>query len=198
MTIDPRNLPNSHVRRQDRSIEDDAWMVAFLNDAPYGVLATVDAGQPFVNTNLFVYDAERHCVYLHTARLGRTRTNVEAAEAAGETVCFSVSQMGRLLPADEALEFSVEYAGVTMWGNASVITNPDEQRHALQALLDKYFPHLQPGRDYRPIVDEELKRTSVFRVDIREWSGKRKQEAADFPGAFAMEDLAALRGDDGP
>ena len=177
---------------------DDAWIVALLRDAPYGVLATVDAGQPFVNTNLFVFDEARHCVYLHTARLGRTRTNVEEAEAANGAVCFAVSTMGRLLPADEALEFSVEYSGVTIFGSACVITDAAEQRHGLQLLLDKYFPHLQPGRDYRPIVDEELKRTSVFRVDIREWSGKQKQVGEDFPGAFSMEDLPALRGDTGP
>jgi nitroimidazol reductase NimA-like FMN-containing flavoprotein (pyridoxamine 5'-phosphate oxidase superfamily) len=195
MTLDPRNLPNSYVRRQDRAVEDEAWIVEFLNVAPYGVLATVDAGQPFINTNLFVFDAAQHCIYLHTARLGRTHTNIEANSV---PVCFSVSTMGRLLPADEALEFSVEYEGVTMFGNASVITDPDEQRHGLQALLDKYFPHLQPGRDYRPIVDDELKRTSVYRVDIAEWSGKRKQVADDFPGAFSMEDLPALRGESGP
>jgi nitroimidazol reductase NimA-like FMN-containing flavoprotein (pyridoxamine 5'-phosphate oxidase superfamily) len=92
----------------------------------------------------------------------------------------------------------VEYSGVTVFGTACVISDTEDQRHGLQLLLDKYFPHLQPGRDYRPIVDEELKRTSVFRVDIREWRGKRKQVADDFPGAFSMDDLPALRGDTGP
>ena len=197
MSLDPRDFPNSHVRRQDRAVEDEAWIAAFLQDAPYGYLATSDGGQPFINSNLFFYDEARHCIYLHTARMGRTRTNVDAAEAQGIPVCFSVSRMGRLLPADEALEFSVEYEGVTVFGAASVVMDPEEQRHGLQMLLDKYFPHLRPERDYRPIVDEELKRTSVYRVDIHEWSGKRKQVAADFPGAFPFDDLPALRGDAG-
>jgi nitroimidazol reductase NimA-like FMN-containing flavoprotein (pyridoxamine 5'-phosphate oxidase superfamily) len=194
MITDPRALPDSHVRRQDRAVEDEAWIAAFLDEAPYGALATVDAGQPFINSNLFVYDSARHCIYLHTARLGRTHTNIEAN---GVPVCFSVSTMGRLLPADEALEFSVEYEGVTVFGAATVVSDPDEQRHGLQLLLDKYFPHLRPERDYRPIVDDELKRTSVYRVDIREWSGKRKQVEADFPGAFSLDDLPALRGASG-
>jgi uncharacterized protein len=191
MSLDPRALPDSHVRRADRAVEDDAWIAAFLHDAPYGYLATADAGQPFINSNLFVFDAARHCLYLHTARLGRTRTNIEGEGTVSVPVCFSVSTMGRLLPADEALEFSVEYAGVTVFGAASVVTDADEQRHGLQILLDKYFPHLRPGRDYRPIVDEELTRTSVYRVDIREWSGKRKQ-VGEFPGAFSLDDLPGL------
>jgi nitroimidazol reductase NimA-like FMN-containing flavoprotein (pyridoxamine 5'-phosphate oxidase superfamily) len=117
---------------------------------------------------------------MHTARLGRTRSNVEA----DERVCFSVAEMGRLLPADEALEFSVEYSGVVVFGSAYVVGEDTEARYGLQLLLDKYFPHLKPERDYRPIVDEELKRTSVYRIDIESWSGKRKKVDDDFPGAF--------------
>jgi hypothetical protein len=46
---------------------------------------------------------------------------------------------------------------------------------------------LQPGRDYRPPVPEELKRTTVMRIDIESWSGKKK-EVGDFPGAFFFGD----------
>ncbi len=193
MTIDPREQADSTVRRADRAVDDDAWIASFLTDAAYGYLASVDDGVPFINSNLFVFDAAQHCIYLHTARLGRTRTNIEAGGGEGLPVCFSISTMGRLLPADEALEFSVEYTGVTVFGAAQVVLDAGEQRHGLQMLLDKYFPHLQPGRDYRPIIDEELKRTSVYRVDIREWSGKRKQVGEDFPGAFSFEALPGLR-----
>jgi nitroimidazol reductase NimA-like FMN-containing flavoprotein (pyridoxamine 5'-phosphate oxidase superfamily) len=92
--------------------------------------------------------------------------------------------MGRLLPATYALEFSVEYAGVVVFGTASVVSDDAEARHGLQLLLDKYAPHLRSGEHYRPITDEELARTSVYRVQIEKWSGKKKEAPADFPGAF--------------
>ena len=57
-----------------------------------------------------------------------------------------------------------------------------------QLLLDKYAPHLQPDRDYRPTTDEELARTTVFRIDIEAWSGKKKEVAPDFPGAYYYGD----------
>jgi nitroimidazol reductase NimA-like FMN-containing flavoprotein (pyridoxamine 5'-phosphate oxidase superfamily) len=93
--------------------------------------------------------------------------------------------MGRLLPAEEALEFSVEFAGVTVFGTAAIVVDETEMSFALQQLLDKYFTHLKPGKDYRPITAEELARTSVFRVEIDSWSGKRKEVGEDFPGAFS-------------
>ena len=58
-----------------------------------------------------------------------------------------------------------------------------QAQDGLQKVVDKYFPHLQPGRDYRPIIAEELKRTSVYKIAIELWSGKKK-EVGDFPGAF--------------
>lgn len=167
------------MRRRDRAM-DDAWIREFLRRAPFGQLATASRGQPFINANLFVFDELRHAVYLHTAREGRTRRNLDRPAK----VCFSVSEMGRLLPADTALEFSVEFAGVVVFGTGVVVTDLEESRRALQALLDKYAPQLRPGRDYRTITDAELERTSVFRVAIEEWSGKRKLVDDTFPGAY--------------
>jgi uncharacterized protein len=180
MPKDYAALPYAEVRRADRAMDDEGWIVDFLKRAAIGTLATVHDGQPFINSNLFVYDEAQHCIYMHTARLGRTRANVDA----GERVCFSISEMGRLLPADVALEFSVEYNGVVVFGTAQVVADAAEAKHGLQLLLDKYFPHLQPERDYRPTTDEELARTAVYRINIDSWSGKRKKVDDDFPGAF--------------
>jgi hypothetical protein len=112
--------------------------------------------------------------------VGRTRANIDG----DERVCLTVMEMGRLLPASEALEFSVEYASVVVFGTASVVEDPAQAKAALQLIMDKYAPHLKPGVDYRPPVDEELPRTSVFRLQIDAWSGKRKVVANDFPGAY--------------
>ena len=180
-----RDDPRSALRRRDRG-KDDAWVAAFLKRAAYGFLATVgQGGQPFLNSNLFVYDdtgGDRR-IYLHTHRTGRTRDNLNRAEK----VAFSTVAMGRLLPAPEALEFSVEYAGVVTFGTGRVVEDQDEARTALQMLLDKYAPHLRPGVDYRATTDDELKRTAVYRIDIEAWSGKQKEVPEDFPGAFALD-----------
>jgi nitroimidazol reductase NimA-like FMN-containing flavoprotein (pyridoxamine 5'-phosphate oxidase superfamily) len=180
MPKDYAALPPAQVRRSDRAVEDESWIRGFLHRAAIGTLATVYEGQPFINANLFVYDEAAHTIYMHTARLGRTRSNVDA----DERVCFSINEMGRLLPAPEALEFSVEYAGVVVFGRARVVEETAEAKHALQLLLDKYAPHLKPDVDYRSTTDEELARTAVYRIQIDDWSGKKKEVDADFPGAY--------------
>ncbi len=173
------------MRRKDRAVEDETWIIRFLSFSPIGTLATVVDGQPYINSNIFVYDKAAHVIYMHTARTGRTRANIETSER----VCFSVSEMGRLLPANEALEFSVEYMGVSIFGAARVVADDEEAEHALQLLLDKYFPQFKPGVDYRPITADEIKRTSVYRIDIEQWIGKQKQVAQDFPGAFLYDQI---------
>ena len=180
MPKDYATLPINQARRADRAVTDEKWIREQLGRAPLGVLATVYDGQPFVNSNLFVYDESEQAIYLHTAGSGRTRTNVEASPKA----CFTVMEMGRLLPADVALEFSVEYSSVVVFGTISIIEDEAEGARALQLLLDKYFPHLQPDQDYRAITAEELSRTSVYRLSIDKWSGKQKKVTEDFPGAF--------------
>ena len=173
-------IPFSPVKRKDRSVEDEAWIRALLRRAAVGTLATVSDGQPFLNTNLFIFDETQDVIYMHTARTGRTRTNIDG----DEHVCFSVSEIGRLLPADTSLDMSVEYASVVVHGCAQVVADETEAKRALQLLLEKYFAHLEYGKDYRAIQPEELARTAVYRIEIEEWSGKRKQVADDFPGAF--------------
>jgi len=176
--------PRSAVRRRDRE-KDEAWIRSFLSAATWGYLATVgEDGQPYLNSNLFAFDEGRHCLWLHTNRTGRTRTNVDAHDR----VTFSAGAMGRLLPAAEALEFSVEYASVVVFGTGRVVEDPAEATHGLRVLLEKYAPHLRYGVDYREVTPDELKRTAVYRVDIETWSGKQKEAAEEFPGAYVLPD----------
>ena len=158
------------MRRTDRAIEDQSQIEDLLERGNYFALATSIDDQPYQHVSLYWFDASAHRIYFHTARNGRTRSNIEA----NPRVSATVAEMGRLLPAKEALEFSVEYASVIIFGRARVVEQMDEARYGLQGLLDKYFPELRPGEHYRPINDDELKRTTVFALEIEEMSGKRK------------------------
>jgi nitroimidazol reductase NimA-like FMN-containing flavoprotein (pyridoxamine 5'-phosphate oxidase superfamily) len=144
------------------------------------VLALTRDGQPTINMNIFVYAAAERCIYLHTAKTGHTRDSVEASPR----VCFGVYDMGRLLPAVYAKNFSVEYSGVVVYGKVEIVTDEAEAIRALQLLMEKYAPHLQPGTHYRPIQSYEAEQTTVYRIRIERWSGKRKVAPADHPGAF--------------
>jgi hypothetical protein len=174
------------MRRQDRA-KDEPWIRAYLRAATWGFLGLVgEDGLPYVHSNLFVFDEERHCLWMHGYRAGRMRSSVDACAS----VVFSAAGMGRLLPAASALEFSLEYASVVVFGTGRVVGDVEEATRGLRMLMEKYAPHLRYGEDYRAVAPEELERTAVYRVDIEAWSGKQKEAAADYPGAFTLPEPA--------
>jgi nitroimidazol reductase NimA-like FMN-containing flavoprotein (pyridoxamine 5'-phosphate oxidase superfamily) len=182
--MSPRHL---HPRRKDRS-KDEGWIRDFLHRAGATVLSTVREGRPYPIPILFVYDEGREAVYVHTGKGGQSLKNMTGA-GNGSEVALTCFEMGRLLPADEALEFGVEYASVVVFGQGTVVKDPEEKEQALRMIMEKYAPHLKPETDYRPIAPEEVRRTAVMRVDIEGWSGKEKAAEADFPGAYRLEDV---------
>lgn len=168
--------------RKERA-KDETWIKAFLHKAPFGCLATDYEGQPFIKPTLYAYTEDENAIYIHGALTGRMRSNLEI----NPRISFCVAEMGRLLPAVTAMEVGMEYASVVILGRAELVTDAEQARHGLQLLLDRYFPHLKPGVDYREIIQEELNITSVYRITIESWSGKEDLAKPDFPGAFNFQ-----------
>jgi len=176
----------TRVRRRNREVTDESWIRGFLRRAPMCTVATVHEGQPFLNSNLFLYDEDAHVLYFHSAGEGRTRSNIEA----NGRVCVSIAEMGRMLTAEKVTDYSVEYASVTVFGTARVVADPEEVRSVLERQLAKYFPHRRAGVDYEPFTDLEASRAAVYRIEIEQWSAKQHKEPADFPSAFSYREIS--------
>ena len=175
MNYNPNNRPINQSRRPKLDM-DDEWNAKFLNKIRVGHISTRDGNQPFINPTSFWYSKEDHEVYFHSNAVGRMRFN---AENNPET-CFECYRSGRLLPSNLALEVSFQYECVIAFGRIRVIKDIDEKRDVLNELLQKYFGEMKSGEDYRPITDNELKRTSVYGIKIESWSGIRNwEERAD-------------------
>ena len=175
MNYNPNNRPINQSRRPKLDM-DDEWNAKFLNKIRVGHISTRDGNQPFINPTSFWYSKEDHEIYFHSNAVGRMRFN---AENNPET-CFECYKSGRLLPSNLALEVSFQYECVIAFGRIRVIKDIDEKRDVLNELLQKYFGEMRSGEDYRPITDNELKRTSVYGIKIESWSGIRNwEERAD-------------------
>ena len=168
--------PPTAGQRLPEYARDEEWMRAFLRAAQIGRVATLWDDQPFVTPSTFWYDEANRRIIFHSNLAGRVRANLER----NPKVCLEASEMGRLLPSNVALEFSVQYRSVMVFGTVRILESDEEKRAALTGLLEKYFPAMQAGREYRPITDNELKRTSVYELKIESWSGKENwNERAD-------------------
>lgn len=159
------------MRRKDRAVNDDEWIIALLKRADYGVLATCKDGQPFTVARNFAYDRERHAIFFHGARKGRTFESV----GAGTPANLNVSEMGEWILAERAMNFGVKYRGVVVFGMLHIEDDSAEMKRGLQLLMDKHFPDLKPDVDYEAITDIDLKVTAVLRMDVESWSGKEKK-----------------------
>ena len=178
------NVTPPNAQRRTEHVRDDEWAREFLRRAHVGHVATLWADQPFINPTLFWYDPERREIYFHSNAAGRVRANAEYHPK----VCFEASAFGKLLPANVALEFSIQYESVIAYGRIRVLEDLAEKRRALYGLIGKYFPTMTAGQEYRPITDQELKRTSVYAIAIESWSAKQNwPERAD-----QSEEWAAL------
>jgi uncharacterized protein len=147
---------------------DDEWIRSFLREARVGHIASVRDGQPFLNPSTFWFDEENHQIIFHSNVAGRIRSNIEN----NSRVCFEASELGKMLPANVALEFSLQFRSVIVFGNARLIADAEEARRVMYGLIHKYFPAMSPGKEFREITEKELKRTSVYAIQIEAWSGK--------------------------
>ena len=177
----------ANQQRRPQNAMDDEWTGAFLERAQVAHIATHWDGQPFITPTNFWYDPARREIYFHSNIVGRIRANAERHPQ----VCLEVCEVGKLLPANTALEFSIQYQSVIVFGKLRILEAPEERRRVLYGMIKKYFPDMEPGVHYRPITDQELARTSVYAIEIESWSGKRnwKEQAVQSEEWRALEEI---------
>jgi nitroimidazol reductase NimA-like FMN-containing flavoprotein (pyridoxamine 5'-phosphate oxidase superfamily) len=169
--------------RQNRLhlVQGDDWIKAFLHQAQTATISTSWDDLPFSNMTLFWYDEPNHRIIFHSNVMGRVRANIEQ----NPRVCLSAYEAGKLLPSNAAVELSIQYRGVVVFGEAEILEG-EAAEAALYGLINKYFPKMQPGKEYRPITEVELRKTSVYSIKITEWSGRenwkeRTDQIDDWP-----------------
>ena len=176
MSRDYTNQPPTAYQRRPHLTQNDDWIRSFLKEAKIGHIATSVDGQPFINPTAFWFDEENHQVVFHSNVAGRVRSNI----GNNPKVSLEASELGRFLPSNVTLEFSLQFRSVIVFGSARVVENPDEARRLLYGLIGKYFPKMKAGKEYREITDKELRATSVYAIEIESWSGKENwEERAD-------------------
>jgi nitroimidazol reductase NimA-like FMN-containing flavoprotein (pyridoxamine 5'-phosphate oxidase superfamily) len=168
MPRDHQSTAPTAFQRLPEYQRDEEWIRGFLRAAKVGHIASAQDGQPFINPTTFWFDEEHHQIVFHSNLAGRIRSNIES----NPQVCFEASELGKMLPANVALEFSLQFRSVIVFGTARLITAPDEAHRALDGLIHKYFPAMTAGKEFREITDKELKRTSIYAIQIAAWSGK--------------------------
>ncbi|MFJ8659338.1 pyridoxamine 5'-phosphate oxidase family protein [Streptomyces sp. NPDC093795] len=157
------------TRSRERASYDKALVHSILDEAYVCHLGFVRDGAPVVLPTLFGRVGDR--LYVHGSTGSRPlRAAGDGVAAPGLPVCLTVTHVDGLVLARSAFHHSLNYRSVVVHGTAHQVTDPEERRTALDALVD----HVVPGRsaDSRPANPKELAATAVLRLDLDEVSAK--------------------------
>ncbi|MFQ6142687.1 pyridoxamine 5'-phosphate oxidase family protein [Streptomyces seoulensis] len=155
------------TRSADRASYDKELVHAILDEGYVCHLGFVRDGAPVVLPTL--YGRVGELLYVHGSTGSRPLRMAGQADP-GLPVCLTVTHVDGLVLARSAFHHSINYRSVVVHGTAHQVTDPQEKRTALDALVD----HVVAGRaaDSRPANTKELAATAVLRIDLAEVSAK--------------------------
>ena len=155
------------TRSRERARYDRETVHSILDQAYLCHLGFVRDGAPVVLPTLYGRVGER--LYIHGST-GSRPLLAAGKQDPGLPVCVTVTHVDGLVLARSAFHHSMNYRSVVVHGTAHQVTDEEERRTALDALVD----HVVPGRstDSRPANARELAATAVIRLDLTEVSAK--------------------------
>ncbi|MFF8438027.1 pyridoxamine 5'-phosphate oxidase family protein [Streptomyces bacillaris] len=156
------------TRAKERASYDRELVHSILDAAYLCHLGFVRDGAPVVLPTLYGRVGER--LYVHGSTGSRPLRNARAAADPGLPVCLTVTHVDALVLARSAFHHSINYRSVVVHGTATTVTDPEERRIALDAIVDQAVPGR--SRDARPANTKELAATAVIRLDLDEVSAK--------------------------
>jgi hypothetical protein len=149
------------MRNLKNEITDRAELEQVLARAEVLFLALHDTPAPYVIPLNFAYADGG--IWFHCAREGTKLDLIRRDPRVG----FSAVADARIVPAAAACDYAACGRSVVGRGSARIVTDPDERRGGLDALMHR-FGRERP--DYRP---GSLERVCVIRVAVEELRGKR-------------------------
>lgn len=151
-------------RLPKRALYDREAIYAILDEALICHVGFVVEGQPYVIPT--IHTRIDDALYFHGSAASRMlRTLREGIDA-----CVTVTLLDGLVLARSAFHHSMNYRSVVVLGKATAVTDDDEKRRVLEALVE----HVCRGRaaDVRKPNESELKQTLALRLPIEEASAK--------------------------
>jgi uncharacterized protein len=166
MSSHPASARATVRRNPERASYGTAAVHAVLDATPVCHVATVREGRPVVLP--MVHARRGDMLVMH----GSVAAGLFRDMRRSSPVCITATIFDGLVLARSARSYSVNYRSVTVHGDASLITDPDEVMLGMRALIE----HVTPGRweQVRRPEPDELRNTALWQVPIEEASAKAR------------------------
>lgn len=155
------------MRRKDRHVVEVERIRQILDGCGVCRIALKDEeGLYIVPLNFgYEYDGTSLTLYFHSAKEGRKIRAIVADSSAA----FELDGMGDIARGASLCSFSCNFVSITGTGNASIVADAEEKRHAL-SLIVKHTA----GVDAQ-FNEEQTNTVAVIRLDAREFSTKERK-----------------------
>lgn len=148
------------MRRKDREMPAE-FALEVIDRADWGAIATSKNNVPYCLPVSIVRDG--NYIYFHSAKKGQ-KNDYFAENNQVSLTCVTKAQA---LPQ----EFTVAYESAIICGAISLVADEAERYKALKLLCEKYaseYMHL-----FQNEMDRHSRHTAIWRIDIREITGKK-------------------------
>lgn len=157
------------MRRKDREINDFGTIINILGEIKECCLSMVDCGKPYMAVMNFGYEVIDGILtlYFHSAIQGR---KIDILKQNPE-VYFEAYDCHGVIKGKEGVPcaYSCSYSSVAGNGIVDFITDEGEKTRALNLILN----HVAGVREYYGFPSDALRKTSVFKVSVKDFTAKQ-------------------------
>ena len=154
----------------ERAVPEEA--VEILSQGLVAHVGFIEDGLPYVIPLSYHYDArQRDTLYLH----GSIRSRALQLMASGAPVCVTVTLTDGLVYSRKAINHSMNYRSVVLFGTPREVTDEDEKFTLFDQMVQRYFPDRLLQRDHNPPPATDLGVTALVAVEIEDWNAKARR-----------------------
>ncbi len=127
---------------------------------------------PFVIPMSYYYDPQQpEYLYLHGSVRSRTLNHL----AGGAPVCVTVTLTDGLVYSRKAMNHSMNYRSVVLFGKAREITQESHKAALFNQMVRRYFPGRTLDQDYHAPPSQDLRATALVEVTLEEGNAKARR-----------------------
>ena len=154
----------------ERAVPEEAAEI--LSNGLVAHVGFIEDGLPYVIPLSYHYNGQNpDRIYLH----GSVRSRALELLAGGAPVCVTVTLTDGLVYSRKAMNHSMNYRSVVLFGTAREVTDHDEKYALFDQMVQRYFPDRLLERDYNPPPASDLGVTALVEVQVEEWNAKARR-----------------------
>ena len=154
------------MRRSDREITDKAEIIKIIEKCDVCRLGLAENNIPYIIPLNYGYEYlnDSLTLYFHSAKEGKKLDIISQNPFA----CFEMDCSHKLIKADKACEYTMEYESVIGNGEIHACVEKSEKIKALKLLMSRYAK----GKEF-DFPDRMVDSVTVFKLEVAEFTGKR-------------------------